>query len=171
VEIQLEVNYAGFWIRFVAYIIDKIIVSIVEMILMIPIILFIGIAIPFIHDNPEVEHFTSVSATFANNFGGTPEIGLAFTLVILFIVTSAVEWLYFALMESSKKQATLGKAAVGIIVTDQNFNRISFGRATARYFSKWISGLILDLGYIIAAFTRKKQALHDFIAETVVIYE
>ena len=167
----MEVKYAGFWIRFVAYIIDKIIVSIIEIILAIPIFIFIGIAIPFINDEPKVEHFTSASVTFANSLVEMQEAGLIISMILLFLTTAAVEWLYFALMESSAKQATLGKAAVGIIVTDQNYKRISFARATGRYFSKWISGLILDIGYIMAAFTKKKQALHDFIAETVVIYE
>ncbi len=167
----MKVKYAGFWIRFVAYIIDKIIVSIVEMILMVPFSIFLGFAVPFINENPHVEHYTSANAAFTNSYWSTSEIGISFFLLILFLIVIAVEWLYFALMESSTKQATLGKAAVGIIVTDQNFNRIGFGRATGRYFSKWISGLILNFGYIIAGFTRKKQALHDFIAETVVIYE
>jgi uncharacterized RDD family membrane protein YckC len=167
----LEVKYAGFWIRFVAYIIDKIILSIVEIILFVPVLLLIGIAIPFVNDSPQVEHFTSVSYSVTNAYSGIETLGFSLFLLILLFVTVGVEWLYFALMQSSKKQATIGKAAVGIIVTDHNFNRISFGRATGRYFSKWISGLILDLGYIMAAFTRKKQALHDFIAETVVIYE
>jgi uncharacterized RDD family membrane protein YckC len=78
-------------------------------------------------------------------------------------------WLYFAMMESSNKMATLGKMAIGIKVTDLNGNRISFGRATGRYFAKILSGMILMIGYIMAGFTEKKQALHDMIASCLVV--
>ena len=80
-----------------------------------------------------------------------------------------VGWLYYALLESSVKQATIGKMVLGISVTDLSGNRISFGRATGRYFAKIISGVILCAGYIMAAFTAKKQALHDIMASTLVI--
>ncbi len=78
-------------------------------------------------------------------------------------------WLYYALMESSTRQATLGKQALGIIVTDMQGNRISFNQATGRYFAKLISGFILCIGYIMAGFTEKKQALHDIIANCLVV--
>ncbi len=78
-------------------------------------------------------------------------------------------WLYYALFESSSKQATLGKMALGIVVTDIDGNRISFGRANARFWSKIISGMILGIGFLMAAFTEKKQGLHDMIAGTLVI--
>ena len=81
----------------------------------------------------------------------------------------AIQWLYFALMESSKNQATLGKMALGLRVTDLNGNRISFGKATGRYFGKILSSMTLLIGYIMAAFTAKKQALHDFVAGTLVL--
>jgi len=80
-----------------------------------------------------------------------------------------IGWLYFALMESSNKQATLGKMLIGIKVIDLEGNRISFGKATARHFSKIISGVILAVGYIMAGFTQRKQALHDIIAGTLVV--
>jgi uncharacterized RDD family membrane protein YckC len=72
-------------------------------------------------------------------------------------------------MESSVKQATLGKLAIGIIVTDLQGSRITFGRATGRYFGKILSSLILSIGYIMAGFTEKKQALHDMIAGCLVV--
>jgi uncharacterized RDD family membrane protein YckC len=59
--------------------------------------------------------------------------------------------------------------AIGIKVTDLNGNRISFGRATGRYFAKILSGMILMIGYIMAGFTEKKQALHDMIASCLVV--
>lgn len=78
-------------------------------------------------------------------------------------------WLYAAIMESSERQATLGKIAVGIKVTDMNGDRISFGKATGRHFAKIISAIILLIGYIMAAFDSKKQALHDKMAGTLVL--
>jgi len=78
-------------------------------------------------------------------------------------------WLYFALMESSAWQATLGKRAVGIKVTDMEGGRISFGRATGRHFGKFVSALIFYIGFIMAGFTEKRQALHDIMAGCLVV--
>jgi uncharacterized RDD family membrane protein YckC len=80
-----------------------------------------------------------------------------------------LNWLYYALLESSTWQATLGKKALGLEVTDVEGRRISFGRASGRFFAKIISTLILFIGFIMAGFTEKKQALHDIIAGTLVI--
>jgi uncharacterized RDD family membrane protein YckC len=120
-------DYAGFWKRLGAYIIDYFLIS---------------------------------AATFALMFVSW---GL---LSPLLLVTG---WLYFALMESSSKQATLGKMALSIVVTDMDGKRISFGRATGRYFGKILSGIILLIGYIMIAFTEKKQGLHDMLANTLVV--
>lgn len=78
-------------------------------------------------------------------------------------------WLYYASMESSGCQATFGKMAWGICVTDLDGKRISFGRATGRYFGKILSGLIIFFGYFMISFTRYKQALHDMMAGTLVV--
>jgi uncharacterized RDD family membrane protein YckC len=59
--------------------------------------------------------------------------------------------------------------ALGIRVTDLDGGRISFGRATGRYFGKILSGLILGIGFLMAAFTERKQALHDLLAGTLVV--
>jgi uncharacterized RDD family membrane protein YckC len=85
------------------------------------------------------------------------------------LLSSAIGWLYFALMESSSKQATLGKIALGISVTDLEGRRIGFGRATGRYFAKLLSVLTIFIGFLMAAFTERKQALHDLIAQTLVV--
>ncbi|MEO0072905.1 MAG: RDD family protein [candidate division WOR-3 bacterium] len=85
------------------------------------------------------------------------------------MLAAIINWLYFSLMESSKLQATLGKLALGLTVTDINGNRISFARATARHFAKIISGLTIFIGFILAGFTPKRQALHDIIADCLVI--
>jgi uncharacterized RDD family membrane protein YckC len=78
-------------------------------------------------------------------------------------------WLYFAIMESSSRQATLGKMALGIVVTDISGRRISFARATGRQLGKIISGMILYIGYLMIAFTQRKQGLHDIMAECLVV--
>ncbi|NVL92261.1 MAG: zinc-ribbon domain-containing protein [Desulfobacterales bacterium] len=78
-------------------------------------------------------------------------------------------WLYFAIMESSSKQGTLGKMALGIKVTDLSGDPISFGRATIRHFSKIISTILLLVGHLMVAFTARKQGLHDMIAGCLVL--
>tara|TARA_Y100000588_G_scaffold395307_1_gene522865 strand:- start:5198 stop:5641 length:444 start_codon:yes stop_codon:yes gene_type:complete len=80
------------------------------------------------------------------------------------IVGVIVSWIYFAAFESSAKQGTPGKIALGIIITDLNDNRISFGKASGRYFGKFISSLIIGIGFLMVAFTHKKQGLHDMMA-------
>lgn len=81
----------------------------------------------------------------------------------------SVPWLYYAILESSKLQGTFGKKALGIIVVDQNYERVSFGRATGRFWSRILSFLTIYVGYIMTAFTKKKQALHDIIVKTYVV--
>jgi uncharacterized RDD family membrane protein YckC len=94
-----------------------------------------------------------------------PGAGFWVPLVALYIGVI----LYFPLMESSKWQATLGKRAVGIIVTDLDGNKISVGRAFGRFFGKIVSAIILYIGFIMAGFTERKQGLHDIMASTLVI--
>ena len=77
--------------------------------------------------------------------------------------------LYYPVQESSAAQATLGKRALGLKVTTLDGQRIGVGRALGRFFAKILSSLILMVGYIMAAFTEKKQALHDMIAGTLVV--
>jgi uncharacterized RDD family membrane protein YckC len=96
-------------------------------------------------------------------------LGILSLLPILGIVINIVGiWLYFALQESSERQATIGKRALNIYVTDLQGRRISFGQATGRHFGKIISGFILGIGYMMAGFTEKKQGLHDIMASTFV---
>jgi uncharacterized RDD family membrane protein YckC len=91
------------------------------------------------------------------------------TVGFAFVSISLLPWIYEAVMLSSEKQATLGKLAMGLVVTDTEGRRISFFRATGRHFGKYVSALILGIGYLMAAFTRKKQALHDMMADTLVV--
>ncbi len=145
-----QVLYAGFWLRLVAIIID---VAVLGIALGIPMAIIFG-------------------AMGLSMMGRSPDemMGAGFGALALFELISVVgQWLYFASMESSSWQGTLGKKALGLMVTDMYGQRISFGRATGRYFGKIISGLTLLIGYIMAGFTEKKQALHDMMAGCLVI--
>lgn len=155
------VTYAGFWKRFLAYIIDGFVLGIVYLLLFIPFFLIIGAGAAMTSDSGFDQGSEASAGIFAALIGGY--------FLVVFLVVTIAGWLYFALMESSAKGATLGKMALGIRVTDLTGNRISFGRATGRYFAKIISGMILYIGFIMAGFTQQKQALHDIIAGSLVI--
>jgi len=147
------VAYAGFWLRFVAFIIDQLLLYFVAMILFLPFAASMGMR-GMMMGRPR-----DLQALF-------PMIHAMLRLALLRIV---LHWLYYSLLESSAWQATLGKKALGLEVTDLDGNRIGFGRATGRFFAKFISWIILLIGYIMAGFTEKKQALHDILAGTLVI--
>lgn len=153
-----EVRYAGFWLRFVAYIIDDIVMSVVGFLVSLPFIGGIIFSAIGIGENPDEAENIAMGV-----------MGIMGSIVGLVLVIFVLGWLYFALMESSKNQATLGKMALGLKVTDMEGNRISFGKATGRYFGKIISGMILYIGYILAGLTEKKQALHDMMAGCLVV--
>ena len=150
---QSPVQYAGFWKRFVAAIIDSLILGVVEFMIFIP---FLGVLGLGIVAHPEEADMGFLVALFS---------------AYLFAVLAAIiaGWLYYALMESSAKQATLGKMAISIKVTDMAGNRISFGRATGRYFGRYVSALIMYIGFFMAGFTQQKQALHDIMAGCLVV--
>jgi len=100
---------------------------------------------------------------------GLRKCGVDVTEVVLDFLFLPLMWLYFSLLESSRYQATLGKIAEGIIVTDLNGKRIGFLRASARFFASIISYMPLCLGHIIIAFTKYKQGLHDMLTNTLVV--
>jgi len=81
----------------------------------------------------------------------------------------ATSWLYCSLMEASDVQATLGKLVIGAKVVDANGEKLTFGRATGRHFAKYISTLLLFVGYIMVAFDERKRGLHDMISGTYVV--
>ncbi len=142
-------GYGGFWIRVVAAIIDAIIVRVVVS----PIHLVFG------------------GLGLAGMMSGVPHTGIGLGLLgggVTLIASVFGSWLYEAFMESSSYQATLGKMIFGMKVTDLNGNRISFERATGRHFAKWLSGIVLGIGYIMVGFTERKQGLHDLLAGTLV---
>lgn len=145
--------YSGFWRRFVAMVIDGFIFTPIAVALFAS----TGVFGMILHPDPDQDFGGVLAAMF-----GVTIIGMLFILLL-------GHWLYYTLMESSRYRATLGKMALGCIVTDLSGNRISFARANGRFFGKWISSAIFNIGYLMAGFTEKKQALHDILASTLVI--
>lgn len=85
------------------------------------------------------------------------------------LVTIIIGWLYYALQESGSNQATLGKRAMGLSVTDLNGHRVSFARATGRHFGKIISAIIIFIGYFMMIWDDRNQTLHDKMAGTLIV--
>ncbi|MFO8021731.1 MAG: RDD family protein [Perlabentimonas sp.] len=162
---QTKIEYAGFWLRLAAYIIDRIILNIFGLFLLIPTISYIVFLALKIENTGDIDSFESFIAD-----GNLLKVGMIVGLLLLIgLLNLAAGWLYYALMESSKYGATLGKLAIGIKVTSLDGERVTFARATGRYFSRIITNLTFLIGYIMAGFTEKRQALHDMIASCLVI--
>jgi uncharacterized RDD family membrane protein YckC len=211
----VRLEYAGFWVRFFAYLIDAILLGIASSIIS---NLFLGSSLgaltqlATLGENPDTDLVLRQLGTALSGFVGAT----IFATVAVTILT----WLYYAFLESGERQGTLGKMAMGLIVTDENSQRLSFGQASWRYFAKslipfgitvltllslfpivgaittavssgssdldnsldtflgvfgtisaisGLGGLLLVVAYIMAAFTAKKQALHDMMAKTLVL--
>lgn len=145
----MAITYAGFWKRFAASILDGFILMIPSMI--------VGFILGFA--------MTATSVAFKQNPTATQGV----TMFGGYILGLVVNLTYFTLFESSSKQATPGKMALGIIVTDMDGNRLSAGKAFVRNLAKILSSLTLTIGYLMAGFTDKKQALHDMVANALVV--
>lgn len=139
-------DYAGFWKRFAALIIDRIIMYGLGM--------AVGLVVGFV---------------YGFLYQPTTDDDLQTFTITIYVVGLLLEFLYFAGLECSPWQATVGKLAVGIQVTDLNGDRIGFLRSVARNLCKILSALILLIGYLMAAFTPQKQALHDLITGCLVV--
>ena len=83
-----------------------------------------------------------------------------------FIFGSIIGWAYICILQSSKHQATIGQKLCNIKIVDQNFKKITLGRATLRYFCLTLSAVILFIGYLMIGLTKKKQGLHDLFSKT-----
>ena len=154
-----RITYAGFWLRFLAWVLDE--------------AMLFGIGFLILGRLASFAHLSGIFSGFdpldeadnwldALGFGAT-----AFYFLFFFFIT----WLYHAAMESSAWQGTLGKRALGIIVTDMSGRKIDFWRATGRFFSRLVTDMIpLGIGYFLAGFTERKQALHDLLASTLVLH-
>ena len=150
-----DVVQAGFWKRVAAYLIDAfalgIVTQIVQLVLMMG---FFGMNMGTLASNPE------------SMFSGTT--GILFILAV-YIIPLAMGAAYYAAFHASSKQATLGKMAVGIKVVRTDGTRISLGRGVGRYFGFMLSSIIMGIGLLMAAFTERKQGLHDMICDTLVV--
>jgi len=135
-----SVRYGGFWRRFGAFWIDGILLWIAGSLIQVA----MGVEL-FDHD------LADPRALLSN------------------CVSLVMGWLYCALLESGPRQATLGQMVVGIQVTDLGLRRVSFARATGRHFAQILSALMLLMGYIMIAFTEKKQGLHDMLSGCLVV--
>ena len=124
---EVTYDYAGFWIRLVAWALD----------------------------------FALLSALVAGLGCLLPVAGHAVALIIA--------WLYYAGMECSSSHATLGKMALGLRVVDAKGSPVTFGRASVRFIGRILNTLLLGIGFLLIAFTERKQGLHDIIAGTLVL--
>jgi uncharacterized RDD family membrane protein YckC len=153
------VAYAGFWLRVLAYLIDALILGVFAVPILIGAAMAMGIG----------GMLASIPRDGNPFLNGLPP---AFFLFIWFCILLGVcgTWLYHALLESSEWQGTAGKKALGLIVTDMTGHRVSFARASGRHFGKFVTSLIpLGIGYAMAGFTEKRQALHDILASCLVL--
>jgi uncharacterized RDD family membrane protein YckC len=150
-----RVVYAGFWLRALAFVDDTTLLGAASTAVVFALV-------------PQrlLEQFTNLAP---NQLFDPAQPTVREVMTVAFPVYLIAGWLYYALFESSAWQATPGKRWLGLIVTDRDGRRIGFGRASARYFGKLLSGQLFALGYIIAGFTARKQALHDFIAGCLVL--
>jgi len=150
------VNYAGFWRRVAAALIDVLFVGILSAV-------FCGIVAAGLF-------FVAKSGAVSGNVGDARSDLVGYTSIALFAAGPLIiSWLYFAKMESSARRATFGKESMKICVTDVDGNRLTFGRASARHFAKVLSAIPAYVGFLMIAFTTKKQALHDMITSCVVV--
>jgi uncharacterized RDD family membrane protein YckC len=136
--------YGGFWVRVLAYIIDYIILQVASSVLM------------------------AVLLAIVLGSGGVNDVTAGIGVFSVYGLMLVGNWLYFALMESSSYQGTIGKQALKLIVADEHGDRIGFGRATGRYFAKILSAMILLVGFMMVGWTQRKQGLHDLICNTLV---
>jgi len=147
---EAHVAYAGFWLRAVAYLIDNLLLGFVLGNLLLRPLMGRPGGIPA--DDPWF--------LFENT---SPQIT---ALMLLFLMGN---WIYFSLCESSKWQATIGKKVLGLMVVDLQGRRLSFGRASGRFFAKILSSMTFLVGFLMAGFTKRKQGLHDIVAGCLVI--
>lgn len=146
-----EIVYAGFWKRVAAYFVDSIIVGMVGGIIAMIIGGVLGLAM-------------------AGMGGGDGMgVGMIVVQVITQLVSMGITAAYYAGFHASTGKATPGKMAVGIKVVRTNGDRISIARGIGRYFGAMLSALTLCIGFLMAAFTDRKQALHDMICDTLVV--
>jgi uncharacterized RDD family membrane protein YckC len=166
---MLPTRYASFFKRFIAHLVDVFLANLLTALLVIPVALMFvsgGILSRFLLLQP----WDIVPGTDPEEILELIVEMIPVPFVVMWIVIFAsLYWLYFAIFESSPRQATPGKMMLGIFVTDIYGRRISFLRALGRTLGKVLSKAFCYLGYILALFTDRSQALHDLLANTLVL--
>ncbi|MFA5236986.1 MAG: RDD family protein [Methanoregula sp.] len=156
--------YAGLGRRFVAFIVDFILIA-----------LFGIIAVAFFNQANGIMYLYYLVAQHAQittlTEAGTPIAALGPIVAAVGILVIVVPWLYYAGFESSRGQATPGKVLMHLEVTDLEGNRVSFAQASLRFFGKFISALIIFIGFLMIGLTKKRQGLHDKIAGCLVLLQ
>jgi uncharacterized RDD family membrane protein YckC len=147
-ELPPRPAFAGFWLRAVAYLIDTIFISLV-----------FGLIASFYPST-----FIKIPGAGTTSLASLPQL-----TPIAFAITISATWFYYTVFEASIWQATPGKRVMRLYVADLNGQRLTFARAAARNFAKMISSLTFLVGYLVAGFTEKKQALHDILASCLVL--
>jgi uncharacterized RDD family membrane protein YckC len=142
--------YAGFWRRFAAFLIDAVLLLISLLVVDFVGAIFVGFGL--LSSGQDI--------TSDNTLGAQ---------LVIILVWAALAWLYYAGLESGPWQGTVGKRLLRLVVTDMYGRRIGFGRATGRYFAKILSGVVLLVGFLMVAFTERRQGLHDLMAGTLVV--
>lgn len=135
-------SYAGFWKRLAAFIVDSFVLAAAGAVL--------GVCYGLMFVAQGIDDGSALQC-------------------VGYVIGAVIGWIYYAAMESSPKQATLGKMALGVKVTDLEGQPISFGRASARFLGRYVSSLLLGIGFLMVAFTERKQALHDMMAGCLVV--
>ena len=182
-------NYAGFWLRAQAATLDTVIVMTIAAIagsLLVNHLVSIGLLAHWATDFGIV---SNVKELILSSAIGTTVLGYLISLILSgicffnptyflhqyslvlasLILGILTKWLYFILLESSPLKATLGKIMMGLVVCDRNGQRISLRTANKRYWAKLLSTMTLYIGFMLSGWTKKKRALHDMIADTLIM--
>ncbi|MBQ8843469.1 MAG: RDD family protein [Elusimicrobiaceae bacterium] len=150
-----EAPYAGFWSRCVAFLIDVIISAVPPALICFPVIFWL------VKKGVEAEQMGADAAGYS--------VGILVAYLVWNVLGALSFWLYFSWQESSKHQATWGKRLFKIKVVNKEGASLGFAHATGRTLAKIASYVTLYIGFLMAPFSNRKRALHDFIAETYVV--
>jgi uncharacterized RDD family membrane protein YckC len=150
-------RYAGFWIRFVALIIDAIILGVVGTIITLPLRMILGFSAVTVAQTQDPAQALAMLPAI---------LGAAGLSIFVNLILGVAYEAYFV----SAKGGTIGKLALGLQIIRLDGSRLSMGQAVGRFFARWLSAIILYIGFIMAGFDPEKRALHDRICNTLVIY-
>jgi uncharacterized RDD family membrane protein YckC len=156
--------YAGLGRRFVACIVDLILVILLGLVAVSGLGLFRGLQNAYFY---LVQKIPADQLTVEGTTGALIGSILAAYGILLVVVP----WLYFAGFESSRSQATPGKVLMNLVVTDMDGQKPTFARTSLRFFGKFISAIIIFIGFLMIGFTQKRQGLHDKIAGCLVLLQ